>query len=478
MRKTVLLSTVALLAGIGVASAQAPGQAQSGGSSQAQSQRHEGSTVQQKEQPGQARHEQGATQSMPGKSGTAAQGQPQRNEGKAQREQTTGQNAEKQKPAARSEGNRERTTGQGGQAASQPQQGQKSQTPQTQQGQQPQQGMQGRNGQQAQQPQQSTQGRNSQQTQQRQLSPQQGQATTGAANQQQGQARSGAATQQQTGQAGRAGNATVTLNESQRTRIRETVLARSDVPRVDRVDFALTVGTFVPERVLLVAVPEELITIRPEWREDMYFVSGDDIIIVDRGHHIVAVVAAGPATAMNSREYGSYASTRGTSVNLSTEEIRQLQIALNQKGFDVGNPDGMFGARTRQALIAFQRQQGFQATGQIDQQTMAALGVSGNKAGAASTGQGGAASSTGQGGTSNVPAASPSESSTGGRGSSMPSSTSGQGTSGSTNMPPHTQGSSGSTNMPSHTQGSSGSTNLPSHTEGSGSTKLPSGQSR
>ena len=61
MRKTALLSTVALLAGIGMASAQAPGQEHSGGASQAQSQR-QGSTAQQtKEQPGQARHEQGHT---------------------------------------------------------------------------------------------------------------------------------------------------------------------------------------------------------------------------------------------------------------------------------------------------------------------------------------------------------------------------------------------------------------------------------
>jgi peptidoglycan hydrolase-like protein with peptidoglycan-binding domain len=462
-----------------MASAQAPGQAQSGSSSSAQTQRHEGSSAQQtKEQPGQARHEQGMTQ---GKSGTAAQAQPQRNEGKAQHEPTTGQNVEKQKPAARSEGNRERTTGQGGQATSQPQQGQTQhkQGQQAQEPQQPQQGTQGRSGQQAQQPQQSTQGRSSQETQQRQLSPQQGQTTTGAASQQpsqqQGQAKSGSTVQQQqTGQAGRAGNATVTLNESQRTRIRETVLVRSDVPRVDRVDFALTVGTFVPERVHLVAVPEELITIRPEWREDMYFVSGDDIIIVDHSHRIVAVVAAGPTTAMNSREYGSYASTRGTSANLSTEEIRQLQIALNQKGFDVGNPDGVLGSRTRQALIAFQKQQGFQASGQFDQQTMTALGVSANNAGA----QGGAASSTGQGGTSNKPAATQNGSSNGG--SNMPAATSGQGTSGSTNMPSRTPGSSGSTNMPSHTQGTSGgSTTMPSHTQGSsGSTNMPSGQSK
>ena len=42
----------------------------------------------------------------------------------------------------------------------------------------------------------------------------------------------------------------------------------------------------------------------------------------------------------------------------------------------MGEPDGKLGPRTRQALIEFQWQQGFQATGQIDTQTDAALGVS------------------------------------------------------------------------------------------------------
>src|SRR6185369_3592771 len=105
--------------------------------------------------------------------------------------------------------------------------------------------------------------------QQRNLNPQQGQTTTGAASPQRGQAnqqgQTGINAQQQTGQAGRAGNATVTLNESQRSHIQQTVFARSDVPRVDRVDFALAVGTVVPERVHVVAVPDALWEINPEW---------------------------------------------------------------------------------------------------------------------------------------------------------------------------------------------------------------------
>src|SRR5271166_7018601 len=62
-------------------------------------------------------------------------------------------------------------------------------------------------------------------------------------------------------------------------------------------------------------------------------------------------------------------------MNLSWEQIRELQIALNEKGFDVGEPDGRLGPRTNRALMEFQQRQGLQATGHIDQQTVEALGI-------------------------------------------------------------------------------------------------------
>jgi hypothetical protein len=65
----------------------------------------------------------------------------------------------------------------------------------------------------------------------------------------------------------------------------------------------------------------------------------------------------------------------GAPVPLRRDQVRQLQIVLKEKGFDVGKTDGIIGPRTRNALIAFQRQQGIQATGQIDQRTITALGM-------------------------------------------------------------------------------------------------------
>jgi peptidoglycan hydrolase-like protein with peptidoglycan-binding domain len=114
------------------------------------------------------------------------------------------------------------------------------------------------------------------------------------------------------------------------------------------------------------------------------------VIVIENSRLIVSVVPTG------SSRSGARLNTGGGSasaLSLSEEEIRQVQMVLIQKGFDIGRPDGRLGPRTVRALTAFQRKQGFAATGRIDSQTITALGVS-NASGAqggATTGQGGAA---------------------------------------------------------------------------------------
>jgi hypothetical protein len=66
----------------------------------------------------------------------------------------------------------------------------------------------------------------------------------------------------------------------------------------------------------------------------------------------------------------------GGPVSLGRDQVRQAQMLLKEKGFDVGEVDGVLGPRTRRALIAFQRRQGLEASGQIDQRTAGALGLS------------------------------------------------------------------------------------------------------
>jgi hypothetical protein len=108
---------------------------------------------------------------------------------------------------------------------------------------------------------------------------------------QQGQSQPGGQAQQGQGGGNVQSGGSVTLSTEQRTKIRETVLVGGNVPRVSNVNFSISVGTTVPETVRVVEVSPVLIEIHPEWRGHMYFVVGDEIIIVDRNHRIVAVVA-------------------------------------------------------------------------------------------------------------------------------------------------------------------------------------------
>jgi Protein of unknown function (DUF1236) len=97
----------------------------------------------------------------------------------------------------------------------------------------------------------------------------------------------GASTEQRNG-----GSANVSLNDQQRTKIRETVINSRSAPRVSNVDFSVNVGTVVPRgHIHLVRVPETLIRIQPRWRHYLYFVYNDEIVIVDpRSMRIIDVM--------------------------------------------------------------------------------------------------------------------------------------------------------------------------------------------
>src|SRR6516162_9735853 len=305
MRKQLLISTAALLAGIGIASAQEmPGGKQSGGAqmehgSAAQSRERDQTTGQApRDQGKQSQHDQGMSQGkqsqgmpnegMPGQQGKGKQSQTKQSQTKqSQTKQSQGKQGQAEQ---RGQGQRDQTTGHGqrdqGQSSAQGQRGQRDQT----QGQ-------------------GQQGQPSSQSETRQgQTPQQGQA-------QQGQ------TQQGTQGAG----GSVTLNSQQRTRIQQTVLAGRNVPRVNNVNFALSVGTAVPSSVRIVDVPSAFIEINPQWRGHQYFVVRDEIIIVDRSRKIVATVPVGSGgAALPSR--GGAASV--AEVNLTEEQIRRTQIVL------------------------------------------------------------------------------------------------------------------------------------------------------
>lgn len=84
-----------------------------------------------------------------------------------------------------------------------------------------------------------------------------------------------------------------TLTVEKRTRIKQTIIKSGRAPRVNNVNFSISVGTTVPRTVTLVAVPPAVIEIYPAWRGYEYFIVGDEIVIVDPGTmQIVAVIPA------------------------------------------------------------------------------------------------------------------------------------------------------------------------------------------
>jgi peptidoglycan hydrolase-like protein with peptidoglycan-binding domain len=60
---------------------------------------------------------------------------------------------------------------------------------------------------------------------------------------------------------------------------------------------------------------------------------------------------------------------------LSEDEIKNVQQALKEKGHDPGAIDGKMSRQTVSAITAFQKASGLKSTGQLDEQTLKALGV-------------------------------------------------------------------------------------------------------
>jgi Protein of unknown function (DUF1236) len=96
-----------------------------------------------------------------------------------------------------------------------------------------------------------------------------------------------------TGQGAAGSRASVVLTPEKRTEVHELIVKERNAPRMDRVDFNLSVGSKVPRSVRFVPVPSRIVEIEPSWRGYEYFMVGDQIVIVDpRSMEIVAVIAA------------------------------------------------------------------------------------------------------------------------------------------------------------------------------------------
>ena len=74
---------------------------------------------------------------------------------------------------------------------------------------------------------------------------------------------------------------------------------------------------------------------------------------------------------------------QNTQAEASESQIKQAQEQLKSAGLYKGTADGKMGPETKQAISEFQQKNGLSKTGELDQQTMAAL--NNNQSGAASS---------------------------------------------------------------------------------------------
>src|SRR5262249_39241511 len=141
-------------------------------------------------------------------------------------------------------------------------------------------------------------------------------------------------------------------------------------------NFAIRTGTVVPRNVTIVSVSTFpiLIDTFPRYRDYSFFIVEDEVVFVDRGHKIVDVVSFGGG---GGRHLGTASSSTVVAVDLTEPEIREVQTVLIREGFFHGRATGVWDARTRAALVSFQRKRGFEATGRIDTRTVSALGLQG-----------------------------------------------------------------------------------------------------
>jgi peptidoglycan hydrolase-like protein with peptidoglycan-binding domain len=80
--------------------------------------------------------------------------------------------------------------------------------------------------------------------------------------------------------------------------------------------------------------------------------------------------------ARSSEDNDRSSSTSAMSMRSNSQEIRSAQEALNDKSYDAGAVDGIFGPHTEAAVRKFQKAEALQQTGRLDRATLQALGVS------------------------------------------------------------------------------------------------------
>jgi cytoskeletal protein RodZ len=84
-------------------------------------------------------------------------------------------------------------------------------------------------------------------------------------------------------------NASVNINDQQRTRVAESI-TRLNVQPLTNVNFSLTVGTAVPRDIRLQTLPADVVEVVPQYRGYSFFVVRDEIVIVEPSTYQIVTV--------------------------------------------------------------------------------------------------------------------------------------------------------------------------------------------
>lgn len=98
------------------------------------------------------------------------------------------------------------------------------------------------------------------------------------------------------------------------------------------------------------------------------------LVVASIAGAFLAAIAAFPATAQQSTPADLTRVDTQAVPTLNPDKVRIIQQALQSKGIDPGPIDGIYGPRTREAVRMFQDRYGMNPTGEVDNQTLFALG--------------------------------------------------------------------------------------------------------
>jgi Putative peptidoglycan binding domain len=87
------------------------------------------------------------------------------------------------------------------------------------------------------------------------------------------------------------------------------------------------------------------------------------------------ITSSRQTTSGSQQQLGQQGMAGSQQQSMNRAQVREVQKKLNDQGFNAGPVDGVLGPNTQAAIKNFQESKGLEATGQLNQQTMDALGM-------------------------------------------------------------------------------------------------------